>query len=135
MKVVIDTNCLVPAIPRNNPEYWLYQSFRAGDFEWVISNEILLEYQEVLSRFYSEKTANLVTSILLTASNVLLAEAFIKWQLIQDDPEDNKFVDLAIAQNVAYVVTNDHHFKILKTISFPSVRVVTLVEFQQIMGY
>ncbi len=135
MKVIIDTNCLVASIPRQNPEYWLYLSFRSGNFDWAISNEILLEYQEVLGWFYSEKTANLVTSILLTAPNVLLAEPFIKWQLIQDDPDDNKFADLAIAQNVDYLVSNDHHFQVLKSIPFPVVQVVKLSEFQEIMGY
>jgi uncharacterized protein len=44
MKVIIDTNCLVASIPRQNPEYWLYLSFRAGDFDWAISNEILSAY-------------------------------------------------------------------------------------------
>lgn len=135
MKVIIDTNCLVASIPRQNLEYWLYLAFRAGDFDWVISNEILLEYQEVLGWFYSEKTANLVTSILLTAPNVLLAEPYIKWQLIQEDPDDNKFADLAIAQNVDYLVSNDHHFQVLKSVPFPVVQVVNLVEFQEIIGY
>jgi uncharacterized protein len=65
----------------------------------------------------------------------LLAEPFIKWQLIQEDPDDNKFADLAIAQNVDYLVSNDHHFQVLKSIPFPVVRVVKLTEFQEIMGY
>jgi len=70
VKVVIDTNCLIPSIPRKNPEYWLYEAFNQLKFDWIISNEILLEYEEKLSEFYSERTASLVTNILLTAANV-----------------------------------------------------------------
>ena len=58
MKVVIDTNCLLASIPPKNPEYWLSLSFRRKDFDWVISNEILLEYEEIITDFYSPKTAD-----------------------------------------------------------------------------
>jgi len=102
-------------------------------FDWIISNEILLEYEEKLSEFYSERTASLVTNILLTAANVFQEEPFYKWNLITDDPDDNKFADLAIAANVNYLVTNDKHFNVLKDLPFPTVQVVTLEEFRLIM--
>jgi uncharacterized protein len=135
MRVIIDTNCLIASIPSKNPEYWLYLAFRNKDFDWHISNEVLLEYEEILSSFYSRQTADLVLNILLTASNVVRSEPFIRWNLITGDPEDNKFADLAISTNAHYLVTNDHHYDILKETPFPNVRVVSLNEFQKIMGY
>lgn len=134
MKVVVDTNCLVVSIPKNNPEFWLYKAFRAELFDWYLSNEILMEYEEVLGRFYSPLTASLVTNILLTAPNVVLAEPFYKYGLIPQDPEDNKFVDLAISANVDYLLSNDRHFQSLKEIEFPKVQVVTLNELKEIFG-
>jgi uncharacterized protein len=135
MKVIVDTNCLIPSIPRKNPEYWLYLAFKQKAFEWVISNEILLEYEEQLIDFYSTRTSELVLNIFLTASNVVFAEPYIRWNLITNDPDDNKFADLAISANVRYLITNDHHFNVLKTLPFPTVTVVSLTEFQKIMGY
>ena len=135
MNVIIDTNCLIISIPPKNPEYWLYKAFRQKAFDWVISNEIMLEYEEQVSAFYSPYTADLVLNILLTASNVTRAEPFIRWQLISDDPDDNKFADLAISANAQYLVTNDHHFNVLKTLPFPTVNVVSINEFQKILGY
>ena len=76
MKVVIDTNCLIASIPRRNPEFWLYESFINQDFDWVISNEILTEYEEMLSEFYSPTTAEIVLNILLVAPNVIQSEPF-----------------------------------------------------------
>jgi predicted nucleic acid-binding protein len=105
------------------------------DFDWIISNEILLEYEEKTADFYSLETAELVIAILSTASNVTFAEPFIKWALITDDPDDNKFADLAISANVHYLVSNDRHFNVMKSLPFPSVKVVTMTEFQEIMGY
>lgn len=135
MKVVIDTNCLIVSIPRKNPEYWLYEAFKQGAFEWVISNEILFEYEEKLSDFYSPLTAELVLNILSISSNVTFAEPFIHWHTIKDDPDDNKFADLAISSNVNYLVTNDRHFNVLKLLPFPTVKVVSLKEFREILGY
>ena len=95
----------------------------------------MLEYEEQIGDFYSPNTADLVLNILLTASNVIRSEPFIHWQLITDDSDDDKFADLAISANVHYLVTNDHHFNVLKTLPFPTVRVISLSEFQEIMGY
>lgn len=49
MRAVIDTNCLLASIPPKNSHYWLYEAFRDEYFEWLISNEILTEYEEKLS--------------------------------------------------------------------------------------
>ena len=134
MKVVIDTNCLIVSIPRQNPEYWLYEAFREEAFEWLISNEILAEYEEQLSDFYSPRTADIVLKILSTAPNVEFAEPHFKWALITADPDDNKFSDLAISANADYLVTHDRHFRVLKDIPFPTVSVVTLAEFRIILS-
>ncbi len=135
MTVIVDTNCLIASIPSKNPEYWLYLAFRQKVFDWVISNEIMLEYEEQIGEFYSPYTAELVINILLTASNVIQTEPFIRWQLITADPDDNKFADLAISANVHFLVTNDRHFNILKTLPFPTVKVISLNEFKEILGY
>ena len=135
MRVVIDTNCLIASIPAKNPEYWLYLAFRQKAFDWHISNEILLEYEETITNFYSPLTAELVINILLTASNVIRSEAFIRWNLITKDSDDNKFANLAVSANVNYLITNDHHFDILKKNSFPQVNILSLIEFQKVLGY
>lgn len=49
MRTVIDTNCLIASIPAQSPHYWLYKAFRDHQFEWLISNEVLTEYDELLT--------------------------------------------------------------------------------------
>ncbi|MFM9951082.1 MAG: putative toxin-antitoxin system toxin component, PIN family [Saprospiraceae bacterium] len=133
MKVVIDTNCLIVSIPKRNVEYWLYEAFSNRMFDWLISNEIMAEYEEQLSSFYSPRTADLVLKILSTAPNTLLVEPYFKWALIEKDPDDNKFADLAISANADFLVTHDKHFRVLKNIPFPTVAVVKLPEFRKIL--
>lgn len=133
MRVVIDTNCLLVSIPPNSQYYWLYESFEKGRFDWLVSNETITEYEEKLIEFYSVKTANLVLAILMVAPNTIFTEPYFKWQLIQNDPDDDKFADLAIAGNADYLVTNDRDFDTLKQLDFPKVEVVTFEEFKQIV--
>ena len=128
-RAVIDTNCLLVSLNRNSPFYRLYGLFVSEAFEWVLSNEILTEYEEVLTRHYSAATAQRVTEILLNAPNTSFQEAYYKWQLIADDPDDNKFVDVAIAAGADLLVSNDRHFLPLKQLAFPQVSLVTLQEF------
>ena len=133
MKVVVDTNCLLASIPPKSAHYWLYLAFEEEKFDWVVSNEILSEYEEKITDRYSEPTADLVLSILSVAPNTVFAEPFYKWQLIEKDPDDNKFADLAIAQSADFLVTNDRDFDVLKTLDFPIVSVASLDEFRKIL--
>jgi putative PIN family toxin of toxin-antitoxin system len=133
MIAVIDTNCLLASIPPQSSYYWLYEAFRDGRFQWLISNEILTEYAEKLTERYSEQTAHLVTSILCVAPNVIFADPYFKWQLIENDPDDNKFADTAIAGNADYIVTNDKDFNALKDLEFPLLNIVSLNEFKVII--
>lgn len=133
MRVVIDTNCLIVSIPPKGNYYWLYEAFRDGKFEWMISNEILTEYIEKLTTIYSERTALIVHSILSASPYVNFSEPFFKWELMNNDPDDNKFVDMAVAGSVDYLVTNDKHFNHLKELEFPKLTVVRLDEFKSII--
>ena len=129
MRVVIDTNCLLASVPPRSGFYWLYEAFKEKRFEWLVSNEILAEYEEQLIEMYSKETAELILSIFTSATNAVFTEPYFKWQLITSDPDDNKFADLSISENADYLVTNDKHFNDLKKVDFPRISVVSIQEF------
>jgi uncharacterized protein len=136
MKVVIDTNGFLLAIPLRGKNKWLYHAFMEGKFTWVFSNEILSEYAEIISYKFSPTTANFVLQSILNASNQLRYEPSYKWQLIENDPDDDKFVDCAIGANVDFLVTDDKHIRGLLSIPdlFPPVPIVTFQQFKIILG-
>ena len=136
MKVVVDTNGLLNAIPRNGPKKWLYNAFMDNIFTWVFSNEILSEYDEIICRKFSQDVANYVISSLLASDNHERFEPSYKYQLVTQDPDDNKFVDCAIGANVDYLVTDDRHILSILEIPdlFPPVPVVTFAQFKDILA-
>lgn len=133
LRVVIDTNCLRASIPPKSPYYQLYLDFKAGKFEWFVSNEILLEYEEILTQTYSSNTAQLVLNQLAIAANVFFTEPTFRWQLIENDPDDNKFADLALCTNADYLVSNDTDFNVFNSLDFPSLSVIDLDSFLSIL--
>jgi uncharacterized protein len=130
MRVVIDTNVLRTTINRKNFEFFIYEAFAAKQFEWFVSTDILNEYAEKLGEFYSESTADYVLDLLCNATNTVFAEPYYFWNLIKEDPDDNKFADLAISINADCLVTYDKHFDIFKTLEFPKLKVLTPEQFK-----
>jgi uncharacterized protein len=97
-----------------------------------VTEEIYLEYEEILKQKYNIIVAHSFLNSLKELSNVVQTDIFYKWLLIQSDPDDDKFVDCAIAGNVDFLVTNDRHYNVLKTIGFPPINVISIEEFEKI---
>ncbi len=133
MKVVIDTNCLLVSISRKSKYNWLFQALIDKKFELCLTTEILNEYEEIINRYFSSETVKPVYEVLTTASNMKKIEVSFRLQLIYNDPDDNKFVDCAFAGNANYIVTNDKHYDILKSIDFPKFNVISILEFKEIL--
>jgi putative PIN family toxin of toxin-antitoxin system len=124
MRLVIDTNVLLNAILPTSSAYWLFDGIIEGRFTLCVTNEILSEYTEIFGRFYGAAVAESFLTALLYSPFVEKADTYYAWWLIEQDPDDNKFVDCAIAANAHYIITNDRHFRVLTDIPFPKVEVL-----------
>lgn len=133
MRVLIDTNILLAIVPKRSSERWLYEMLRTSELTLILSNEIIEEYEEKFAWFYSTYFAKIVLDELLNLHQTEQVEAFYKWQLIEEDKDDNKFVDAAVASNADYIITNDKHFKVLRNIPFPKVQILSLQEFKDLL--
>ncbi len=128
-RIVLDTNCLIMAISARTKYNQIWKSFLSGDFVLCLSNEILEEYEEVIARNVNPKIAGIVIYTILTRNNVERLDPHFHFHLIQQDEDDNKFVDCAIISNAKCIVSEDRHFEILKTIDFPKVDILGIDEF------
>ena len=131
--IVLDTNCLIMAISAKNDYHLVWQAFLRGDYTLCVSNEIIEEYLEVLSRNINPWVAESIVYAILTRRNVKKLVAYYHFDLIAADPDDNKFVDCAIAANAKFIVSEDHHFDVLKSCTFPKVDVIGLDLFASLL--
>jgi len=68
---------------------------------------------------------------LISCNFVEVHEPYFRFHLIEQDNDDNKFVDCAIAANARLIVSQDVHFKVLSKIPFPKVEVIDVFTFSE----
>ena len=134
MRVVLDTNCLIQSIPQKSPFRLVWESFLSGENILCVSNAIIEEYMEILQRLTDEQTATLVIQTIIESPFVEFITPYYQFNLITTDLDDNKFVDCAIAAAARYVVTNDHHYDVLRLDNtFPTVDIINLNDFLELI--
>ena len=129
--IVLDTNCLLQAISKRSPYRPIWDAFLQREFCLCVSNEILEEYQEIIEEQTMPSIAENVVMLLVNAKNVKFANPQYRFGLIEQDADDNKFVDCAIVCGADFIVSDDAHFDVLNDIPFPKVRVRKLDDFLQ----
>jgi uncharacterized protein len=133
MTVVLDCNIFVMCLTSKSPYHFIYQSLVRDKFNIAVSSEILLEYEEVIQMKYGIITAGTFISLLNELPNVHHVTPHFKWELVTNDPDDNKYCDCAIAGKASHIVTEDKHFAFLKTISFPPLSTFSIDEFVEVL--
>ncbi len=133
MKLVLDTNSLIQCVSRRSRYHDLWLSFIDGRNYLCVTTEILNEYVEILQRETSDTFASLALEVILNNPHTLFTNILYKFNLITSDPDDNKFIDCAVAAQAKYIVTEDHHYDILQKIDFPKVDIIGLDEVMQLI--
>ena len=128
-RIVLDTNVVLMSIAPKSSYRKIWDDFLGGKYHLCITNEIVEEYSEILARYVNPAVSDYIVNTILTRDNVFFVEPHFRCQLIEADPDDNKFVDCAFASGARYIVSEDHHFDILKSIPFPQIDVIKINDF------
>lgn len=132
-RVVLDTNCLIQILPTKSQYHKIWTNFLTGQYCLCVSNEILLEYEEILSIHTSPEIAHNVVEAIARHPQTYYRESYFHFHLLSDiDKDDDKFVDCAVTAQAHYIVSEDNHFSRLKQIPFPHLKLLTLDEFKDL---
>lgn len=119
MIVVIDTNTLLQALSSSSPFRPVLEAWFSGRLTWVVSTEILLEYEEVIVRncgvarwVMFQKMREMVEE--LRPPSFKLVSPTFRFRLITADPDDDKFADAAITAGADFIITADRHFETMR---------------------
>jgi putative PIN family toxin of toxin-antitoxin system len=122
MILCLDTNVLLQARARGHAYFPILDGWVTGKFTLAVSTEILLEYEEVIARMsgreHWHKFTRLMDYVELTTGALLRVTPHYHFQVINQDPDDNKFTDCAITAGADYIVTEDRHFAPLATAGY-----------------
>jgi len=128
VKVVLDTNVFISGLYFRGPPYQALEAWRDGVIQLVVSEKILEEYLrvgEILSKQFSKIRLNPILELL-----TIEAEIVADFKLpapVCIDPEDDKFLECAIAGKVDVLVSGDKH--LLNVSGYCGIEIVTPREF------
>ena len=128
-KIVLDTNCLLQSLPSRSPYHQIWSDILSGRISLCVNTEILNEYEEIIAQKTTPEIAHNIVEAIARLATTRFQETYIHFGLINQDLDDNKFVDCAVAANAEYIVSNDAHFNVLKEIDWPKVEVITIQDF------
>ena len=132
MKVVFDTNVLISLtiFDKSEAQKLLFKLIQL-EIPIFSSTQILEEYQNVLKRdfkYSDEETANITKKML---SFLTLVESNQKINLIEEDPDDNKIIECAVASNSDFIATYDPH--LIKIKKYCEIRIITPTDMRRLL--
>lgn len=114
MVVVVDTNVMISAFARHSPIAPLFHDIAKGELSLEITSAIVLEYEEIAAErggpAFAAKMMHWLGLVSASWDTIEQVHPSYQFQVIIADPDDNKFVDCAIAANADFIITRDTDF-------------------------
>jgi hypothetical protein len=113
--VVLDTNVLISALlSAEGPPAQIIDLWEAGAFDVAVSAPLLDELKRVLRykrvRKYLEMTSVEVDSLIKQwSSTAVYIDSEMRLDVVEDDPDDNRVLECAVAAEAEYIVSGDDH--------------------------
>jgi putative PIN family toxin of toxin-antitoxin system len=110
--VVVDTNVVVSSLLRaGKPRKVIATILQNDSFDWVISEEIRKEYEDVICRPKFHLPADVIEDWFRIFSSLTLIDDSNTAAEFPRDPTDEKFLRCCLASNAKYFITGDGDFR------------------------
>lgn len=123
LKVGMDTNVFVSGGLFSGPPYQILNAWQSGEFELVVSQEILDEYRrvgEILAKERPKIDLNPILNFVIEHAKVYKS-AKLK-EPICEDPDDDRFFACALAGGSKIIISGDKH--LLKVSGYEGIEVL-----------
>jgi putative PIN family toxin of toxin-antitoxin system len=108
IKVVLDTNVFVSSFFGGNPRKVL-NLWKTGEVTLCLSRPIINKYVAVLQRLelQNESELNELLGLFARGFHTVFAAKTPELQVVEDDPDDNKFIECAVALKADFIISGD----------------------------
>lgn len=128
IRVVVDTNVFISSFFGGNPRK-VIDLWKSGEVTLCLSKPIVDEYIEVLHRLelQNEKEIDELMGIFAHGFHVVFTAKTPELYIVEKDPDDNKFIECAVALKAEFVITGDKALKEIK--EYMNIKIVSPSEF------
>jgi uncharacterized protein len=128
MRVTLDTNVIISGIFFSGPPSKILKAWADQRFQLVLSQQILDEYQRVSGELSSKfPSIDIAPIIELITIHGLFIDTHGYTLPVCEDPDDNKFIECAVAGNCEIIISGDKH--LLKLSEFRGIEVLSPRDF------
>ena len=105
---MVDTNVFISSFFGGNPRK-IIDLWKSGQIVLCLSRPIVDEYVEVLSRMglQSESELQELLSLFAHGFHAIFTVKTPNLNIVKKDPDDNKFIECAVALNSEYIISGD----------------------------
>ncbi len=108
IKAILDTNVFISGVFWKGPPFEILKAWQEQRFQLVISPPILDEYRRVLDEMMKKRPLPVLNSILRVIElHSEMVEPVSFAEPVCGDPNDDKFLEAALAADADYVVSGD----------------------------
>ena len=128
IRVVVDTNVFISSFFGGNPRK-IIDLWNSGKVTLCLSKPIIDEYIEVLRRLelQNEKELDELLGLFAHGFNVLFTLKTPELHIVEEDPDDNMFIECAVVLKAEFVISG---YKALKAIQeYMNIKIVSPREF------
>ncbi len=127
-RVVIDTNVFISSFFGGNPKK-VIDLWKNGKITLCLSRNIVDEYIEVLKRMglKDENELEELLGLFAKGYNIVFSASPPSLKIIEDDPDDNKFIECAVALKSSYIISGDRH--LLSVGNYMGIEIISPAEF------
>jgi putative PIN family toxin of toxin-antitoxin system len=128
IRVVIDTNIFVSSFFGGNPRK-IVDLWKSGQLTLCLSKPIVHEYVEVLKRLglQNERELDELLGLFAHGFHILFSAKTPELNVVEEDPDDNKFIECAVALKCTFVISGDKHLTEIR--DYMGIEIVTPKEF------
>ncbi len=131
IRAILDTNMWLSSILWKGRPYRIRQAIERKEFMSVTSLKILNELTRVLREYFQFSDDDAYEWYLRIGEMSEVLSPNLTLNVIEDDPDDNKFVECALEGRAKYVVTRDTH--LLRVKEYEGIKMVDDKEFIDIL--
>lgn len=131
MIVVLDTNVYISSIFWEGAPFIIVKKAIKQEIRVYISSSIINEIRKVLNRDFSLSKQEIDDIVSSLYNFTHLIEPKEKFDIIKDDPSDDRILECAVTCNAKYIISYNNHLLNLK--EFRGIKMVAPKEFLGLM--
>ena len=127
-RVVVDTTVFISSFFGGNPRK-IIDLWKSGEITLCLSKPIIDEYIEILRRLglQNEKEIEELLGLFAHGFHVVFTAKTPELHVVENDPDDNMFIECAVALKAGFVITGDKALKAIE--EYMNIKIVSPNEF------